>query len=92
MASLVVGEGFDVGALAAQVDAAMPPFQRPVFVRLQPEIEITGTFKYRKMDLVEEGFDPAKVRQPLFFKDPDKGYVKLTQTVFDRIMAGAVRV
>jgi fatty-acyl-CoA synthase len=92
MASLVVGQDFDIAALAGQVDAAMPAYQRPLFVRLQPEMEITGTFKYRKMDLVEEGFDPAKVKQPLFFKDPDKGYVKITKGLFDKIMTGGVRV
>jgi len=92
MASLVVGPDFDIAALAAQADAVMPGYQRPLFVRLQPEIEITGTFKYRKMDLVEQGFDPAKVRQPLYFKDPDKGYVKITKGVFDKIMSGTVRV
>ena len=92
MASLVVDKGFDIAELAARVDAAMPSYQRPLFVRLQPEIEITGTFKYRKMDLVEEGFDPEKVRQPMYFKDADKGYVKLTKALFAKIMAGAVRV
>ena len=63
-----------------------------MFVRLQPEIEITGTFKYRKLDLVEAGFDPSKVRQPLFFKDPKKGYVKITKAVFDKIMSGGVKL
>jgi len=92
MASLVVGPDFDIAALAAQVDAAMPGYQRPLFVRLQPEIEITGTFKYRKLDLVEAGFDPSKVRQPLFFKDPKKGYVKITKAVFDKIMSGGVKL
>ena len=92
MASLVTGEGFRIEDLAARVDAAMPAYQRPLFVRLQPEMEITGTFKYRKMDLVEEGFDPAKVTQPLFFKDADKGYVPMTAALFEAIMAGTVRV
>jgi fatty-acyl-CoA synthase len=92
MVSLVVDEGFDIANLAAQVDDAMPAYQRPVFVRLQPEMEITGTFKYRKMDLVEQGFDPARIKQPLYFKNPDKGYVKLTKGVFDKIMAGTVRI
>jgi fatty-acyl-CoA synthase len=92
MASLVVDQDFDIAGLAARVDAAMPKYQRPVFVRLQPEIEITGTFKYRKMDLVEQGFDPTRVRQPLFFKDPDQGYVQITKSLFDKIMAGGVRL
>ena len=41
---------------------------------------------------MEEGFDPEKVRQPMYFKDADKGYVKLTKALFAKIMAGAVRV
>jgi fatty-acyl-CoA synthase len=92
MVSLVVDEGFDIGAFAAQVDASMPAYQRPLFVRLQPEVEITGTFKYRKMDLVEEGFDPAKVRQPLFFKDVELGYTPMTKPLFEAIMTGTARV
>ena len=92
MASLVVGPGFDIGALAAAVDATMPAFARPVFVRLQPEIEITGTFKYRKMDLVAEGFDPGVVKQPVYFRDAARGYVKLTKPGFAKILSGAVRL
>ena len=92
MASLVVGPEFDIAALAAAVDAELPAFARPVFIRLQPEIEITGTFKYRKMDLVAEGFDPTRIRQPLFYRDPAKGYVKLTKAGFGKIMSGGARL
>ena len=92
MASLVVGPDFDIKAFSAGVDAALPVYARPVFVRQQPEIETTGTFKYRKMDLVAEGFDPAVVRQPLYVRDADKGYVKLTKPVFSKIAAGGVRL
>ena len=92
MASLVVGEGFEIGALAAAVDAALPAYARPVFVRLQPEIEITGTFKYRKMDLVAEGFDPGVVKQPVYYRDAARGYVKLTKPGFAKILSGAVRL
>jgi fatty-acyl-CoA synthase len=92
MASLVVGEDFDIAALAARVDADMPAYQRPVFVRLQPEMDTTGTFKYRKMDLVEAGFDPGKIKQPVYVKDPDKGYVKITKPVLAKILAGGIRL
>ena len=91
MASLVTGDGFDIKALAAQVDTDMPAYARPVFVRLQPAMEITGTFKYRKMDLVEEGFDPSKVKQPVYVRTP-KGFQKVTKAVFDKIMAGTLRL
>jgi fatty-acyl-CoA synthase len=92
MASLVVGPQFDITAFAAAADAGLAAYARPVFVRLQPEIETTGTFKYRKLDLVAEGFDPSVIRQPLYVRDPAKGYVKLTKAVFARIQSGGLRL
>ena len=92
MASLVVAPAFDVAELSARVEAELPPYARPVFLRLQPQIEVTATFKYRKMDLVEEGFDPARIKQPLYFYDPAKGYLKLTKAQYTKILTGVVRV
>ncbi|MDR3510319.1 MAG: long-chain-acyl-CoA synthetase [Caulobacteraceae bacterium] len=92
MASLVVGPAFDIAGFAAEVDARLAPYARPIFVRLQPEIETTGTFKYRKMDLVADGFDPARIRQPLYVRDGAKGYVKVTKATFDKIQAGDMRL
>jgi fatty-acyl-CoA synthase len=92
MASLVVGPDFDITGLAAAVDLGLPAYARPVFVRLQSEIEITGTFKYRKMDLVAEGFDPTVVKQPVYFRDAARGYVRLTKPGFAKILSGGVRL
>lgn len=93
MAAIVAGEGFDMTALAAHVKASLPPYARPVFVRLQPEIETTGTFKYRKSDLVAQGFDPTKVEgDPLFVWDGEQGYIPLTAEVHARILAGEMRL
>jgi fatty-acyl-CoA synthase len=43
------------------------------------------------MDLVAEGFDPAKVRDPLFFRGP-KGYQKITRPLFAKIVSGELRL
>jgi fatty-acyl-CoA synthase len=60
---------------------------------MQGEIEITGTFKHRKVELVKEGYDPRTVHDPLFFLDPVDGqYVPLTGELYDRLMAGEVRL
>jgi hypothetical protein len=48
-----------------------------LFLRLQGALETTGTFKYRKSDLAAQGFDPGAVGEPIFFRDPEKGYVPL---------------
>jgi fatty-acyl-CoA synthase len=92
MASLVVGEGFDLKAFTDAVDAALPTYARPLFLRLQPEIETTGTFKYRKMDLVEEGFDPAMTKVPTYFRSSEKGFIKITKAVAEKLKAGGYKL
>ena len=92
MASLVVGPEFDIKALAAQVDAALPGYAAPLFVRLQHEAEVTGTFKYRKIDLVTAGFDPDLVNGPVFYRNPVKGYVRLTRPTYQKIVSGEMRL
>ena len=93
MASLVVDPSFNIDDLAGFVDRELPAYARPLFVRLQPHIETTGTFKYRKMDLVEEGFDPARVKDPLYFRSPDKGgYAKVTKAGYDKIVSGGFKL
>jgi fatty-acyl-CoA synthase len=73
MAALVADDGFDAARLAAHVARELPSYARPLFLRIQPELEVTGTFKHRKVELVAEGFDPARVRDPLWFFDAERG-------------------
>ncbi len=35
-------------------------------------IDVTATFKQKKVDLVKEGFDPDKIADPLYFNDADR--------------------
>jgi fatty-acyl-CoA synthase len=92
MASLVAGPQFDIKSLHERLQAELPDYAQPLFIRLQPEIETTGTFKYRKVDLVAEGFDPEVVRQPLYYRSPAKGYVKLTKAACAKIVSGETRL
>jgi fatty-acyl-CoA synthase len=92
MASLVVDESFDVKALCEHIDAALPAYARPLFLRLSQSIETTGTFKYRKADLVAAGFDPGRTKCPTYFRSPDKGFVKITKTVLDKLNAGGYKL
>jgi fatty-acyl-CoA synthase len=91
MAALVAEEGFDPEALAARVSSELPVYARPLFLRLQPEIEITGTFKHRKVDLVKDGFDPTRVSDPLFFLQGGR-YEPLDEALHGRITSGEVRL
>jgi fatty-acyl-CoA synthase len=91
MAGLVVGDGFDVKALERFLDARLPAFAQPVFLRLLPQIVVTGTFKYRKLDLVADGFDPATVKDPLYVR-VDGAYQPLDAALYAKVVAGEVRV
>ncbi|MCE3290286.1 MAG: long-chain-acyl-CoA synthetase [Caulobacter sp.] len=93
MAALTVDETFDVKALYEQVEGNMPAYAQPMFIRLQRQIETTGTFKYRKIDLVEDGFDPGRTRDPIYFKSPlKKAYVKLTKATYAKLLEGGFKL
>jgi fatty-acyl-CoA synthase len=93
MASLVIEGQLDLAKFKEHVEKNLPAYARPIFLRLQPHIEITGTFKHRKIELVKEGFDPKLIKEPLYFMEPlHARYVPLTSEIYDRIMAGEVRL
>jgi fatty-acyl-CoA synthase len=92
MASIVAGPEFDIKALKSKLDAELPDYAQPMFIRLQPQIETTGTFKYRKTDLAAEGFDPELVKEPIYYRNPDRGYVKLTKATYAKIISGELRL
>lgn len=94
MAALTyVGKKLDGQKLAQHLCKDLPAYAVPLFLRLREQQEVTGTFKYRKVELKKEGFDPAVVDEPLYvLADREKGYEPLTQALFDRIKNGAVRL
>ncbi|MCF6220599.1 MAG: long-chain-acyl-CoA synthetase [Robiginitomaculum sp.] len=92
MASMVADVGVDLDALYKHVENTLPPYGRPVFLRITSESETTGTFKYKKTDLVKDGFDPGKIKDDLYMAHPDeKKYVRLDADVFKQIGAGKFR-
>jgi fatty-acyl-CoA synthase len=93
MASLVVGEDFDLDSLCRTVTERLPPYARPVFVRLLRNLESTGTFKPKKQDLLQAGFDPNKVTDPLYVHDATEGcYVSLDAPVHAALILGQFRL
>lgn len=60
---------------------------------LQKTMEMTGTFKQQKFRLVDEGFNPSTVTDPLYFLDNSKqAYVLLTKEVHERILSGQMKL
>ena len=92
-AALVVNSDFDLAAFRAEVALRLPPYARPVFLRILPTLEATGTFKPRKQDLVQAGFDPHRIEDPLYFDDArSERYVALDARLHAAILSGAVRI
>lgn len=60
---------------------------------LQSSLEVTGTFKMKKAKLVEEGFDPALIQDPLYFLDLAlKKYIPLTQDIYNSVLTGSIKL
>jgi fatty-acyl-CoA synthase len=93
MAALVATTGFDPGSLYETLSRNLAAFAIPIFLRLRSEMEITGTFKLRKIDLVNEGFDPEKISDPLYFLDPQlRRYRPLDSATYTAITSGQVKL
>ncbi len=93
MAALVVDPEFDLGAFRAHAARHLPVYARPVFVRLLPALGATGTFKPRKQELMREGFDPARIKDPVYVDDAGAGaYRPLDPALYADIIAGRMRL
>ncbi len=93
MAALVVAPDFNLDDFARHADAALPAYARPLFLRLEPRIEMTGTFKHKKAQLAQDGFDPTKCAPGgLYFREPGSGFVRLTPEIHAAILAGGYRL
>ncbi len=95
MAALVLEDptAFDGAAFYELVSGALPSYAAPVFVRLQKEPEVTGTFKLKKGDLQDQGYDRSQVEDPLFVRDDAAGrYVELTAERLRALETGELRI
>lgn len=95
MAFLVLAPGasFDPAAYYAFVTRTLPPYARPLFVRVGAAMDVTGTLKHTKLRLQTEGYDPARITDPLWFRDDAQAtYVPFDAALAQRLAAGALRV
>ena len=90
MVALILDGKFKAADFAAWVDNELPTYARPTFVRMLKAADTTGTFKYRKMDLVADGFDPAVVGA-VYIRGGKNGYTKLTAAAHAAILSGETR-
>ncbi|MFN3347754.1 long-chain-acyl-CoA synthetase [Pseudorhodoplanes sp.] len=89
----IVCDDCDLAALARHLQDSLPDYARPVFLRIRKDLDMTATFKQRKIDLVKQGYDPDIIGDPLYFFDPAvKAFVLLDRALYRDIQSGRARV
>lgn len=86
-------EELDFKNLCGFLNDSLPAYAVPVFLRIKHQMETTGTFKYQKSSLKEQGFDPAKTNgEPVYALLPNSNeYVPLDADTFNDICGGKYR-
>ena len=94
MAAIVGDEQtVNLADLGQKLFLSLPPYAVPVFIRLIKACDLTGTFKLRKVQLRNEGFDQGKVSDPLYLLDhAQRTYVPLTPEVQQQLEMGTIRL
>ncbi|KXS20290.1 acetyl-CoA synthetase-like protein [Gonapodya prolifera JEL478] len=95
MAALVIHEDYVnkpvddiVKDLATHALKVLPRYAVPVFVRILPAMEITGTFKHRKVEYRKEGFKAADYWMP----PGNNTYVRMTNADKNKLAAGQAKL
>ncbi len=81
-------DDFDLKGLCEHFQRTLPSYAVPKFVRLNKNLEYTPTHKIKKVQVKKDGFDPAKIEDPLYVLLPGKSeYQILTDDIYVDIMA-----
>jgi citronellyl-CoA synthetase len=82
----------DYTELLSFFQQCLPAYAVPVFLRVQQQMETTGTFKYQKNTLKTQAFDPSKTDELLLVWLPrDTKYTVVTQEIYDNIQNSQYR-
>uniref|UniRef100_A0A0E9X6S9 long-chain-fatty-acid--CoA ligase n=1 Tax=Anguilla anguilla TaxID=7936 RepID=A0A0E9X6S9_ANGAN len=95
MAAVILREGrqFDRSSMFSHVVSYLPAYAWPRFARIQNSLTITGTFKQIKVKLVQEGFNPALIQDPLYILDKEQtSYIQMTQDIYESIVSGNIKL
>ena len=93
MVAVVVDSRFDLEEFRNHLSHRLPAYACPVIVRFCSALDTTETFKQKKQELVRDGFDPRRVTDPLFFKDPkSSAYRPIDADAYARILEGSIRL
>lgn len=93
MAALTFDREPDLPRLREHMTASLASYARPAFLRLREGCDVTETFKYSKVELVNQGYNPEQIRDALYFDNPETQTLHpLDLPLYQRIQAGHIRL
>uniref|UniRef100_A0A8D2N262 long-chain-fatty-acid--CoA ligase n=1 Tax=Zonotrichia albicollis TaxID=44394 RepID=A0A8D2N262_ZONAL len=95
MAAIVLKRYHDFNGerLYKHVEAFLPSYAQPRFVRIMDVMQTTATFKHQKTHLANEGFNPEIISEPLYFMyEPAHSYIPLTREKYQKVVSGEIRL
>ncbi len=91
MAAIVTSGELDLAGLRAHLAERLPPYARPLFLRLVADLDLTETFKLKKQLLVDQGFDPGQISDPIYL-DSEGRYLRMDAAIGAALHAGSLRL
>jgi len=92
-AILVVEDELDLTELREHLMSCLPSYARPMFLRIQNDAEVTGTFKYSKSESIRRGYDPVATTDFIYFDNQEsEAFIRLDKKLYDLIQIGRIRV
>ena len=83
----------DIKKLGTHLKSDLPTYAKPLFIRLNDQVEHTGSLKAQKLKLVEEGFNVSLFNDKTFYYDnKTQNYLELTLDIYEKIQEGSIRL
>ncbi|MHA2473345.1 MAG: long-chain-acyl-CoA synthetase, partial [Promethearchaeota archaeon] len=77
---------FDFTELTKIFNDNLAPYAIPLLLRFKSNLSTTQTFKFKKVELKDEGFNPETIDDLIFIKLPNQtGYIPLTKEIYEKI-------
>ncbi|XP_022239312.1 long-chain fatty acid transport protein 4-like isoform X1 [Limulus polyphemus] len=82
----------DFDTFAQNLKKLLPLYAMPIFLRIVKNLESTGTYKFKKINLQHEGYDLKVVKDPLYYLNTKTvKYTPLDEDVYQKILSRKMR-
>ncbi|CAF1391201.1 unnamed protein product, partial [Didymodactylos carnosus] len=82
----------DLKYLEKELKTHLASYARPIFIRLTDQIEMTGTFKVKKITFQDESYDITRINDEVYYLNSStQTYQRLTNDIYIKINEGKIK-